>query len=207
MKKIITYSLVVFSIGLFITIIMLNYKTEEPITADPQINTFSDYMMGNNKFEKAEEIADANQKSDIKDIKLPMEQKYEIKGRDDDENKRKVRIFKEKYIDELLKEKNRQIEEIYKDEIKDNKTQKDKNKILVTPEEILKVQREMDFDKKVKVINIITKIGNDNIEKIMEISKDGITEDKDKQIMDILSKYLTLEEINYLIKIADEYFK
>jgi len=207
MKKFITYSLIVFSIGLFITIIMLNYKTEEPITADPQINTFSDYIMENNEFEKAKEIADANQKSDIKDIKLTEEQKYEIKGKDDDDNKRKVRIFKEKYIDGLLKEKNRQIEEIYKDEIKDYKTQKDKNKILVTPEEILKVQREMDFDKKVKVINIIAKIGNDNIEKIMEISKDGITEDKDKQIMDILSKYLTLEEINYLTKIADEYFK
>ncbi|AFK85044.1 MULTISPECIES: hypothetical protein [Thermoanaerobacterium] len=118
-----------------------------------------------------------------------------------------IRKFDEKSLDKLIQERNREFTKINgNNNSKESSENLNLNRIVVTPEKILSVQREMDFATKSKAIGILMKLGPSGIGEIMKMSQDGVTEKESYEMMDILKKHLSEGDIDFLKSIVEKYF-
>lgn len=207
MKKIFAYYLIVIASTFFSIMFMLNIHIEEPIKESQEIKTFNDsYIPGiviknNTITPKKESTYIVTNETDNKKDKIVEN------NREEEDNSEKIRIFKEEMIEGLIKQRNREFQgSNANNAAKDKNNVSSFNKVVVTPEKILKVQREMDFSKKAKAINLLLKLGPSDMAEITKMAQDGVTPQEGFKMMDILKKHLSEEEIKYLMDIVNEYF-
>ncbi|MEG6567425.1 hypothetical protein V6B95_10695 [Thermoanaerobacterium saccharolyticum] len=132
-------------------------------------------------------------------------EKKDSDKKDSEEND--VRKFDEKSLDKLIQERNREFTKINgNSNSKESSENLNLNRIVVTPEKILSVQREMDFATKSKAIGILMKLSPSGIGEIMKMSQDGVTEKESYEMMDILKKHLSVGDIDFLKSIVEKYF-
>ncbi|MDE4542560.1 hypothetical protein [Thermoanaerobacterium sp. R66] len=118
-----------------------------------------------------------------------------------------IRKFDEKSLDKLIQERNRNFTNINgNNNSKESSENSNLNRIVVTPEKILSVQREMDFATKSKAIGILMKLGPSGIGEIMKMSQDGVTAEESYEMMDILKKHLSENDIDFLKSVVKKYF-
>ncbi|MDI3310325.1 MAG: hypothetical protein QJR05_02710 [Thermoanaerobacterium sp.] len=132
-------------------------------------------------------------------------EKEDSDKKDSEEND--VRKFDEKSLDKLIQQRNRNFTNINdKNNSAKSSENLNLNRIVVTPEKILSVQREMDFATKSKAIGILMKLGPSGIGEIMKMSQDGVTAEESYKMMDILKKHLSGTDIDFLKSVAEKYF-
>lgn len=112
--------------------------------------------------------------------------------------------------DEMIQNLIKQRERVFNEDI--NKSEKKSNninlyKVVVTPEKILKVQRDMDFNKKSKALGLLVKLGPSGMSEIVKMSQDGVTTAEGYKMMDILKEHLSEDDIKFLKDIVKEYFQ
>ncbi|AEF17923.1 MULTISPECIES: hypothetical protein [Thermoanaerobacterium] len=118
-----------------------------------------------------------------------------------------TRKFDEKSLEKLIQERNRNFTNINgNNNSKESSENLNLNRIVVTPEKILSVQREMDFTTKSKAISILMKLGPSGIGEIMKMSQDGVTQKESYEMMDILKKHLSESDIDFLKSVVEKYF-
>lgn len=202
MKRLGLYLVLIVVIALFTTMFMLKTKFEEPIYFSQQnLRDKNEIQLTKENERVCEEEQTASSRVD----KVDKEEKEVAKRNQRSENARKVRIFKEKILEDLLKQKNREVYDLENNK----KTQKENsgdNNIIITPEKILQVQNEMEPLQKIKVMNIILKLGAEDMNEIMKIAQKGLTQKDNDKIMEILKNKLSSEDVRYLVEIANEYF-
>ncbi|MBE3591792.1 MAG: hypothetical protein IMW84_02615 [Thermoanaerobacter sp.] len=193
------YLALITAIALFTTMFMLKTKFEEPI-----------YFSQQDLWDKSENQLTKGSEAVCKEeltasSKVDKEDKEMAKRNQGSENARKVRIFKEKMLEDLLKQKNREVYDLENNK----KTQKENSgddNIIITTEKILQVQNEMEPSQKIKVMSIILKLGTDDMNEIMKMAQKGLTQKDNDKIMEILKNKLSSEDVQYLVEIANEYF-
>ncbi|HCD09338.1 MAG TPA: hypothetical protein DEQ01_03060 [Thermoanaerobacter sp.] len=84
--------------------------------------------------------------------------------------------------------------------------EKDKKEKVITVEEILEIQDKMEASQKAKVMEILQKLGKEDMDKIMKMAEKGLTKEDNERLLNILKNKLSSEEINYLVEIANKYF-
>lgn len=77
---------------------------------------------------------------------------------------------------------------------------------MITVEEILEIQDKMEASQKAKVMEILQKLGKEDMDKIMKMAEKGLTKEDNERLLNILKNKLSSEEINYLVEIANKYF-
>ncbi|MFU0782847.1 MAG: Flagellar motility protein MotE, a chaperone for MotC folding [Thermoanaerobacterium thermosaccharolyticum] len=218
MRKTIAYSLFIFAVTAVSIIFMLDlFIKEQPILhnkeTSAQENTYTlpveEYQQddlqlpvfnstpyvsqGSNNFE----MKNVNESIDIK-----QENPKEKNNQDSD-----LRNFNEKSLNKLIQQRERNFEKITENSsIRENDKSLNMNRIVVTPEKILSVQKEIDFTTKSKAISILMKLGPSGIGEIMKMSQDGITTEEGYKMMDILKEHLSENDINFLKSIVNKYF-
>ncbi|SNX53148.1 hypothetical protein [Thermoanaerobacterium sp. RBIITD] len=215
MKKIITYNFIMLVVTAVSIIFMLNLQVKEQQTihdvVKPQNTT---YTQNSNEIGWQNHlpltvfsgIYDETLNQDIKDKKVVENKKNDIQkdvNKDDNKKQSDYRDFKEEMLQKLIQQRERNYEEsTNKSETKSVNL----NRVVVTPEKILKVQREMDFEKKSKAIGLLVKLGPSGLGEIMKMSQDGVTPAEGYRMMDILKEHLSDDEIKFLKDIVSEYF-
>ncbi|MDP9750539.1 MULTISPECIES: hypothetical protein [Thermoanaerobacter] len=178
LKRLKFYLVVVIVIALFTTMFMFKTNFEEPI-----------YFSQQSLWEKNKEQLTKEENNSCKE-EQPIDSK------------------KDKEKKEMARLENQQKEEAY-DLENNKKTQKENSnddRVIVTLEKILQVRNEMDPSQKARVINILLKLGKDDMSEIMKMAQKGLTQEDSDKIMEILKNKLSSEEISYLVEIANEYF-
>lgn len=179
LKRLKFYLVVVIVIALFTTMFMFKTNFEEPI-----------YFSQQSLWEKNKERLTKEENNSCKE-EQPIDSK------------------KDKEKKEMARLENQQKEEEAYDLENNKKTQNENSnddRVIVTLEKILQVRNEMDPSQKARVINILLKLGKDDMSEIMKIAQKGLTQEDSDKIMEILKNKLSSEEISYLVEIANEYF-
>ncbi|MBP2071200.1 hypothetical protein [Thermoanaerobacterium butyriciformans] len=218
MKKNIAYSLFIFAVTAVSIIFMLKlFIKEQPIlhikdtsaqenaytlpVEKYQQNDLQKTVFNSTPYESQEsnnsEVKNVNENIDIK-----QENPKEKNNQDSD-----LRNFNEKSLDKLIQQRERNFEKITENSsARENDKSLNMNRIVVTPEKILSVQKEIDFTTKSKAIGILMKLGPSGIGEIMKMSQDGVTAEEGYKMMDILKEHLSEDDINFLKSIANKYF-
>lgn len=187
------------SIALFTTMFMLKTKFEEPIYFSQQ------NLWNKNETQLTKENEAICVEEKTASSKVDKEEKEMAKRNQRSENAIKVKIFKEKMLEDLLKQKNIEVYDLGNNK-KVQKENNGYNNIIITPEKILQVQNEMEPSQKIRVMNIILKLGTEDMNEIMKIAQKGLTQKDNDKIMEILKNKLSSEDVRYLVEIANEYF-
>ncbi|MDK2806716.1 MAG: hypothetical protein PWQ94_1880 [Thermoanaerobacterium sp.] len=217
MRKTIAYSLFIFAVTAVSIIFMLKlFIKEQPIlhnkdsaqenaytlpVEEYQQNDLQLTVFNSTPYESQEsnnsEVKNVNENIDIK-----QENQKEKDNKDSD-----LRNFNEKSLDKLIQQRERNFEKITENSsARENDKSLNMNRIVVTPEKILSVQKEIDFTTKSKAIGILMKLGPSGIGEIMKMSQDGVTAEEGYKMMDILKEHLSEDDINFLKSIANKYF-
>lgn len=195
------YLIVIVTIALFTTMFMLKTKFEEPIYFFQQ-NLWNE--SGNQLAKDDETVYKKEQTASLNLDKVDKEQK-EIGENLASRNAVKVRIFKEEMLENMLKKENRETYDLGNSEKEEKRIDGDNN-IIITPEMIIKVQNEMEPSQKIKVMNLIAKLGTEDMNEIARMFQNGLTQKDNEKIMEMLKNKLSSEDVQYLVEIANEYF-
>lgn len=209
MKKIFTYYFIVVASTFFSTMFMLNIHVKEPVKSYPEIKTFNDYYVYESPETKKDTASQNVGSENESTVKTADEKNKGIESINTDDNTEKTRIFKEEMLEGLIKQRNREFQGSNTNDMEKNINNiniNSLNKVVVTPEKILKVQREMNFSTKAKAINLLLKLGPSDMGEITRMAQDGVTPQEGYKMMDVLKKHLSDEEIKFLVNIVNEYF-
>lgn len=216
-RKIIACNLFVFAVTAVSIIFMLElYIKEQPVLHSKEIAQKSTYTLhveeqsqsnsqlpvfNSTPYGLKEENSAQNNETNDNEIKID-----DTKEKNNEESD--LRDFNEESLDKLIQQRERNFNKTTdKAEKKEDEENLNINKIVVTPEKILKVQKEIDFGTKSKAIGILMKLGPAGIGQIMKMSQDGVTTEEGHEMMDILKERLSENDINFLKSIVNKYFE
>jgi hypothetical protein len=203
---------------------MLSFEAKEPLVLKKEIenpdSTYFNYYENDtvSVFEKQKPVGSLSSSSKKKTNKagLREEKSGESFRVNQDENDRKkitdekTNEIKKEMLQKLIQERKRENSNDAENGIKEDKSNNDDNALscfVVTPEKIQKAQKEMGFLEKAKVLNLIVKIGPQGVSEISKISQKGISPEKNIKIMNVLKEHLSDDDINFVMNMANKYFK
>lgn len=218
MRKIILYDLFIFAVTAVSIIFMLDlFIKEQTILHNKETSARENtYTLPVEKYQQDDlqlhvfystsYVSHGSNNSEMKNtnesIDIKQENPKEKNNQDSD-----LRNFNEKSLNKLIQQRERNFEKITENSsIRENDKSLNMNRIVVTPEKILSVQKEIDFTTKSKAISILMKLGPAGIGEIMKMSQDGITTEEGYKMMDILKEHLSENDINFLKSIVNKYF-
>ncbi|WHE06715.1 hypothetical protein PGH24_11310 [Thermoanaerobacterium thermosaccharolyticum] len=218
MRKTIAYILFIFAVTAVSIIFMLDlFIKEQPILhikdTYAQENAYTlpveEYQQNDLQktvFNSTPYESQKSNNSEVKNVNESIDIKQE-NSKEKDNQESDLRNFNEKSLDKLIQQRERNFEKITENSsVTENDKSLNMNRIVVTPEKILSVQKEMDFTTKSKAIGILMKLGPSGIGEIMKMSQDGVTAEEGYKMMDILKEHLSEDDINFLKSIANKYF-
>ncbi|MCP2239218.1 hypothetical protein [Thermoanaerobacterium thermosaccharolyticum] len=218
MRKTIAYSLFIFAVTAVSIIFMLDlFIKEQPILhnkeTSAQENTYTlpveEYQQDDLQlpvFNSTPYVSQGSNNSEMKNVNKSIDIKQENPKEKNNQDS-DLRNFNEKSLNKLIQQRERNFEKITENSsIRENDKSLNMNRIVVTPEKILSVQKEIDFTTKSKAISILMKLGTSGIGEIMKMSQDGVTAEEGYKMMDILKEHLSEKDINFLKSIVDKYF-